>query len=162
LGNHDPLVPLSFFKKTNIRKLPEIKPVSLYGHSILLTHGDVFCTKINFKLLRRIYNHPFFQKSFLSLPLSLRRMIVRLLMSRPHRPLSAATNLNEVAFSTKMKRHHTPQLIHGHTHFPRIQPLNFKIKDINAEKISLGCWSEEKGCYLKYYTDGSHELLYFQ
>jgi UDP-2,3-diacylglucosamine hydrolase len=162
LGNHDPLVPLSFFTKTGIQKLPEIKILQLYGHDVLLTHGDIFCTKVHFKILRRIYNHPFFQKAFLLLPLAVRRTIVQILMSRPHRPLSKIADLNTNVFSSAMRKHDTPQLIHGHTHRPQIKDLQLKIDNSNAEQISLGCWTEQKGCYLKYYSDGKRELCYFK
>ena len=60
-----------------------------------------------------------------------------------------------------MKKHHTPQLIHGHTHRPQIQSLDFKINGIDVRKISLGCWAEQKGSYLKYYSDGKFQLQYF-
>jgi len=61
-----------------------------------------------------------------------------------------------------MQKHKTPQMIHGHTHHPNIQKLSVSIDNKTAEKISLGCWTNQKGCYLKYYPDGRHELLYFQ
>ena len=65
-------------------------------------------------------------------------------------------------FIPVMQQYNTFQMIHGHTHHPKIQPLNLSIDGKPAEKISLGYWTEQQGCYLKYNSNGKHELLYFK
>jgi UDP-2,3-diacylglucosamine hydrolase len=167
LGNHDCMVNKTFFKETGVKQLPTIAKIKVYGHSLMLTHGDVFCTQAHFfQFLRKFYTSKLCQKAFLMLPIAIRRLIVKLLMSRSpktsRRPSVKHLTPNISAFIPAMQKHKTPQMIHGHTHNPVVQKLNLNIDGKSAEKISLGCWTEQKGCYLKYYPNGKHELLYFQ
>ena len=82
LGNHDCMVNRPFFQETGIIQLPTIAKIQLYGQSVMLTHGDAFCTQAHFfQLLRKFYTNKLCQKVFLTLPIGIRRFFVKLLMA---------------------------------------------------------------------------------
>jgi UDP-2,3-diacylglucosamine hydrolase len=167
LGNHDSMVTDHFCEKSHVTKLPLISAVNIYGTSVLLTHGDIFCTRsILFQFMRQLYNNVFCKKVFLRLPLFIRQRIAGFLISdhhlSRHRPLPYKMNVSLSSIEQAMRKYDTPLLIHGHTHRPHIQNMNFQIGNQDAKKISLGCWTNEQGCYLRYSPSGQHELLYFK
>lgn len=149
-GNRDFLIGDAFAKATGSQLLTDPTTVALYGHQVLLSHGDALCTDdSNYQAFRTQVRNPAWQTAFLAQPLSERKAQIEALRLRSEQEKSNKTadimDVNEDAVKVLLSQH--PQvtlLIHGHTHRPAAHPI--KIGDRKLERVVLGDWYEQGSC----------------
>ena len=144
-GNRDFLLGRQFAGATGGEILPDPILISLYGTPTLLMHGDSLCTAdTDYMAMRQQLRGPEFQQHFLTQSLTERREVAKQL-----RMVSAEANSNKAgdimdvtpaAVERVMAEHSCLQLIHGHTHRPKIHSL--QVNGQAAKRIVLGDWDE--------------------
>jgi len=158
-GNRDFLIGEDFCRRTGCQLLPDPVIAELDGERVLLTHGDVLCTDDHsYQELRTIVREPSWQRRFLSLPLSDRRLLANEARagSRAHtaRTIPTIMDVNAAAVTAAFKVARVRRIIHGHTHRPAVHDALLDGQPV--QRIVLGAWYEQ-GSYLTYQR-GSYEL----
>lgn len=158
-GNRDFLINQIFATQSGCALLKDPTLITLYGHSILLMHGDTLCTHDKpYQRFRKIVRSACFQQLFQKLPFSLRTGVARFMRNRSTRstPQSQRTpRYYDVALDSvyqTMRHYQCQTLIHGHTHKPGI--ANFILDQMPATRIVLGDWHDTGAVVLVYGTDG--------
>lgn len=159
-GNRDFLIGEGFCEKTGCKLLRDPCKILLYGIPIVLTHGDMLCTyDTQHQKFRHYALNSRYQRYFLYLPLTLRRMIARLIRSFSKRHTGRTDyNVMDVAPDAVvdlLREQQAAQMIHGHTHRAHIHMLEVDGK--TAQRIVLGDW-HQRGSVLMYYADGEYQL----
>lgn len=162
-GNRDYLLGQKFACASGCTLLPEIQLINLYGKPTLLSHGDIFCTKdLMHMLFRRLILNKLVMRFFLLLPIRLRKYLaekVHLHSAKQNRIKEPSKmDVTEKTVTAAIKKHHATQIIHGHTHKAAVITLMVNANPIR--RIVLDTWNEQ-GSALKYYEDGSFEMLEF-
>jgi UDP-2,3-diacylglucosamine hydrolase len=121
-GNRDFLLGKKFCALAKITRIPDPYVLSLGQESILLTHGDSYCTKDKgHQWLRRLTRNRVFITAFLHLPLVWRRRLVQKVRTyssqNRQKPRASLTIVAEVMLR-QMAKQHTQIVIHGHIHQP--------------------------------------------
>ena len=124
-------------------------PTLIYvgGESVLLSHGDRYCTDdVEYMAVRKTMRDPAWQQQVLALPIEARRK-----MAGEARAESAAANaaksmeimdVNQQAIETALAEHGVTTMLHGHTHRPAVH--DFELADGGAaRRIVLGDWYEQ-------------------
>ncbi|MDP3560415.1 MAG: UDP-2,3-diacylglucosamine diphosphatase [Legionellaceae bacterium] len=122
-GNRDFLLGPRFLEAAGIKRMIDPYVLSLEGQTVLLTHGDQYCTgDIIHQRFRRLTRNALFSKIFLCLPKWLRQTMVQRVRrySEQHTGQKSAVQMDvsESAVLADMDRHGLKTLIHGHTHKP--------------------------------------------
>ena len=144
-GNHDFLLGRKFARDTGCRILPDPTRVEIHGESVLLSHGDAFCTRDrSYQRWRTFTRNPVAQMLFRALPLPLRRdqaarIRARTLALTPRKP-PEVMDVDPVAVALAARAHGVSRVVHGHTHRPGVYPLG--VEGMHAERIVLGDWYE--------------------
>ncbi len=145
-GNRDFLLGKHFSHASGMQLLPEQAVLKLYGHHILILHGDTLCTDdAAYQKFRCKVRNPLMQKFFLALPRSWRLAITTKM--RVHSQLSnqcklgAIMDVNLKSVEQIMLYHGVFWMIHGHTHRPAIHRLD--INNRKAYRLVLGAWHLE-------------------
>ncbi|WP_337021353.1 UDP-2,3-diacylglucosamine diphosphatase [Pantoea anthophila] len=142
-GNRDFLVGRRFARASGMTLLPEEQVLTLYGHRLLIMHGDTLCTDdAGYLRFRAKVHNPWIQRLFLALPLWVRKRIAARMradskQANQHKSQSIM-DVNQDAVVTTMQRHQVPLLIHGHTHRPAIHTLTLQSE--TAQRAVLGAW----------------------
>lgn len=162
-GNRDFLLGKKFANETGMQLLEDPTVIHIFGHSILLTHGDYLCTEdIKHQQFRKYAHNPKYNWIYLMLPLMLRRIIARKIRnsSQKHTRTTSAymMDVNTAEVVKTLRQYQVNLLIHGHTHKPAIHSL--MIDHQSAKRIVLDAW-HEKGNFLVFREDGSFELMDF-
>lgn len=148
-GNRDFLIGKRFAIDANITILPDPYVIDLYGQSILLSHGDLFCTDdIAYQRLRRVVHIKYLQRLFLALPLIWRLKIARIMRQKidaTHKPASIM-DVNNQAILNTFKQHQINAIIHGHTH--KRNTHRYSIDGKTKCRYVLGDW-QASGSALK-------------
>jgi len=144
-GNRDFLIGDRFARQTGCQLLPDPSLITLYGKTLLLTHGDSLCTQDKQHMrLRKLTQKSSLKKLFLLLPIKLREIIARKIrQASQHHTQQTPAQIMDVdpeAVSKMLSKQKVIALIHGHTHKPNIHPSNSKQK---AKRIVLGAWHNE-------------------
>lgn len=168
-GNRDFLIGKRFARMTGCKIINDPSRVEVYGHAVLLTHGDSLCTLDHRHLrFRKLSHKPYLQKMFTILPVSFRQFIAKKMRKTSRKHVSElqpqVMDVTESAVIASMTRHNTNYLIHGHTHRPEIHQVRLPAPPANpiyGERIVLGAWHTQ-GNALKWYADGEKELFWFQ
>ncbi|WP_411704080.1 UDP-2,3-diacylglucosamine diphosphatase [Edaphovirga cremea] len=161
-GNRDFLLGKRFARQSGMVLLPEEKVLDLYGHKILILHGDTLCTDdVDYQKFRHRVHNPLLQWMFLALPLKVRLRVAAKMRAGSQQSNSSKSleimDVNPHAVSEAMQRHQVEWMIHGHTHRPAIHTL-----DVSGRPVSravLGAWHEQ-GSMVKV-TPAGVELLFF-
>lgn len=145
-GNRDFLLGARFAAETGSRLLPEYHVEEIAGTKILLTHGDLLCTKdVKYQEFRKFVRNPFNQKMFLAQSLERRREI-----AAQTRTGTTASMLEKDDYimdvdadevSKVMQQFDVQLLVHGHTHRPAIH--DFELAGVRCQRVVLGDWYEE-------------------
>ena len=148
-GNRDFLLGSGFAQRTGCALLADPAIIDLYGERVLLTHGDALCTAdLPYQRLRSVVREPAWQRRFLRLPLSTRRVLAEEARagSRAHTGMAAAgiMDASEEAVVRAMSACGVRKLIHGHTHRPAVH--EFLLDGARAQRIVLGAWYEQGSC----------------
>lgn len=128
-GNRDFLLSDGFAKAAGIQLLADPTRLSLYGKSVLLSHGDSLCTDdASYQVFRQQVRNSAWQAAFLSQPLSTRKQQIEALRQRSEQEKSGKAetimDVNAAAVEALLRTHHYPELfIHGHTHRPALHSL---------------------------------------
>lgn len=155
-GNRDFLLGQRFARVSGMTLLPEEQVLDLYGHRVLIMHGDTLCTDDEgYQRFRAKVHQRWLQRLFLALPLRLRMRIAARMrngskQANQHKSVSIM-DVNQSAVEAAMTHQQVPILIHGHTHRPAIHP--FTLHGENAQRAVLGAW-HENGSMIQLDTSG--------
>ncbi len=162
-GNRDFLIGAGFEKASGVHILPDPSLLTLYGKSVLLSHGDALCTDdVAYQNFRKQVRSETWQSQFLSQPLSSRIAQIEQLRAQSEQAKSAKTmqimDVNTSVVENLLREFgYPPIFIHGHTHRPK-KHLH-EIDGNTCERWVLGDWYEQ-GSYLKLDAQGCHaEIL---
>jgi len=142
-GNRDFLIGQRFARASGMTLLPEERVLTLYGHRLLIMHGDTLCTDdVGYLKFRAKVHNPWIQRLFLALPLFIRKRIAERMranskQANQHKSLEIM-DVNQQAVVEAMLRQQVPLLIHGHTHRPAIHDLS--LNGERAQRAVLGAW----------------------
>lgn len=159
-GNRDFLLGNAFSKAANCTILPDPSLITLYGQSILLSHGDDLCTDdVTYQQFRSEVRTDTWKTQFLSQPLTDRIAYIESVRTKSEQEKSMKSmeimDVNASAVNTLLKEHHyPPALIHGHTHRP-MKHIH-QIDSHHCERWVLGDWYDQ-GSYLKLDSQGFHD-----
>ncbi len=142
-GNRDFLIGKAYGRASGMTLLPEEQVLTLYGHRVLILHGDMLCTDdAGYQRFRAKVHQRWLQRLFLALPLSLRqRIAVRMRddskQANQHKS-QIIMDVNAGAVNATMLRQQVSVMIHGHTHRPAIH--RFALQGEPAERAVLDAW----------------------
>jgi len=151
VGNRDFMLGQSFDKQCGGELLNDPCLVNLYGHQVLLMHGDSLCTDdISYQRYRLWSRNKFLQWWFLRLPRRFRHKISDKIKQKSQQQKQYKTamimDVNNHAVDKTIKKYNVKYLIHGHTHRPEIHHLTNDDNDFY--RIVLGDWHDQIS-YLK-------------
>jgi len=159
-GNRDFLLGAGFAARTGCTLLPD--PFLFEGPAgrVVVSHGDALCTRdVAYQRFRRVVRRRGVQRTWLMLPLALRRALATGLRgrSRAHtRAMAAdAMDVTEEAVQALFRSTGADLLIHGHTHRPGVHLHT--VDGRRRTRIVLGDWYEQ-GSLLELHADGHHAL----
>ncbi|MEN4746995.1 UDP-2,3-diacylglucosamine diphosphatase [Pantoea agglomerans] len=161
-GNRDFLIGRRFAQACGMTLLPEEQVLTLYGHRLLIMHGDTLCTDDAGYLRFRVKVHnPWIQRLFLALPLWIRKRIAARMradskQANQHKS-QTIMDVNQEAVVATMLRQQVPLLIHGHTHRPAIHTLS--LQGETAQRAVLGAW-HSRGSMIQLDASGI-QLIHF-
>lgn len=142
-GNRDFLIGRRFARACGMTLLPEEQVLTLYGHQLLIMHGDTLCTDdAGYLRFRAKVHNPWIQRLFLALPLWIRKRIAARMradskQANQHKS-QTIMDVNQDAVAAAMLGQQVPLLIHGHTHRPAIHTLS--LQGETAQRAVLGAW----------------------
>ncbi|MBF8270199.1 MAG: UDP-2,3-diacylglucosamine hydrolase [Gammaproteobacteria bacterium] len=146
-GNRELLLDRGIEPLTGVVMLPDPALIELAGKPVLITHGDLLCTRdTGYQVYRGIMESSPVKWLFPRLPYAIRKLLVTSL--RPFFKQSARNKRPEImdvdpdAVIQTMRRYHVQELIHGHTHRPGVHALN--LDNHPARRIVLGDWYENE------------------
>jgi len=150
-GNRELVMDRGFELLTGCIMLDDMTVIEIDGEKVLLTHGDVLCTRdVKYQWYRRFMELGFTKNLFLSLPYRLRSLLVNGL--RPVMRRSADRKPPEIidvdhkAVEASMRHHEVREIIHGHTHRPGVH--RFTLDGRPASRFVLGDWYQEDSVLL--------------
>jgi UDP-2,3-diacylglucosamine hydrolase len=161
-GNRDFLIGRRFARASGMTLLPEEQVLTLYGHRLLIMHGDTLCTDdAGYLRFRAKVHNPWIQRLFLALPLWIRKRIAARMradskQANQHKSRTIM-DVNQDAVAAAMLRQQVPLLIHGHTHRPAIHTLN--LQGETAQRAVLGAW-HSRGSMIQLDASGI-QLIHF-
>lgn len=161
-GNRDFLIGRRFAQTCGMTLLPEEQVLTLYGHRLLIMHGDTLCTDdMGYLRFRAKVHNPWIQRLFLALPLWIRKRIAARMradskQANQHKS-QTIMDVNQEAVSATMLRQQVPLLIHGHTHRPAIHTLS--LQGETAQRAVLGAW-HSRGSMIQLDASGI-QLIHF-
>ncbi|MEL6868591.1 MAG: UDP-2,3-diacylglucosamine diphosphatase [Pseudomonadota bacterium] len=148
-GNRDFMIGEQFAARTGCTLLDDPVVHDLHGESVLLSHGDQYCTDdVEYQAVRKTVRDPAWQQQVLSLPVA-----TRLQMASQARDESANANqhkaadimdVNPDAIVDALETHGVQTMLHGHTHRPDVHDIALS-DGTPARRMVLGDW----------YTQGS-------
>jgi UDP-2,3-diacylglucosamine hydrolase len=142
-GNRDFLIDENFVKKCGARLLPDPYRLVIHGKSVILTHGDDFCTldESYLKFKRKIQS-PFIYKLNRVLPMLFKRWIanaLRRLSSKQAKHKSMQMmDVYGPTVDACFSHQDADLIIHGHTHRPALHVHN--VNGRQRERYVLGAW----------------------
>lgn len=145
-GNRDFLLGRRFCEETGAALLPDYHVADLYGERVLLTHGDLLCTKdLKYQAFRKFVRDPAKQAEFLRQPLAARRKIAAdtrsgttaSMLEKDH----FIMDVDEDEVRQVLRSHGVGLLVHGHTHRPAVH--EFVLDGLPRRRIVLGDWYDE-------------------
>ena len=122
-GNRDFVIGAAFARASGVQLLPDPTVLDLYGHAVLLMHGDTLCTlDLEYQAFRREARSQAWIERLLGQPLAERKAAVEALRRKSEQEKRIkAPEIMDVApaeVEAQLRRHGYPRLIHGHTHRP--------------------------------------------
>lgn len=155
-GNRDFAIGKTFCKLAGCALLKDPTLTSFYGTPVLLSHGDILCTKdVEYQQKRRFYRNPFILFLLRLLPLKKRKQLAAKLraeskMKKGIKPADIMDVTPEEVVKL-LEKYKVQLLVHGHTHRPDIHQL--MANQQHAKRIVLGDW-EPNGKVLRVTSEG--------
>jgi UDP-2,3-diacylglucosamine hydrolase len=154
VGNHDFGLGKIFARETGIKIIPDLSIIKIAGNTILLSHGDTFCTlDIKYQRMKKILQHPLLMYILRKTPLSWRYKLKETLEKKSAGAFnSMPENTYHVVDSSIVGmalQYQANLVIHGHTH----KPGRYLIKTDNLDiwRYEIPDWSDR--------TPGGYILL---
>ncbi len=145
-GNRELMLDASFKTVSGCTVLADNTVIELDGVKVLLSHGDIFCSRdIGYQRYRRFMESGFTRYVFPRLPYRL-----RIALSHGLRPLIRKSSVkkpkdiidvDQVTLEQAMLECGVQYVIHGHTHRPGL--YRFQLNDRAATRIVLGDWYQD-------------------
>ncbi len=159
-GNRDLMLDASFKEITGCTVLPDKHVIDLDGDKVLLSHGDIFCTKdVGYQRYRRFMESGFTRYVFPRLPYA-----VRIKLSHGLRPLIKKSSIKKPKEIVDVEQSTLEQamlefgvhlLIHGHTHRPDVH--EFQLNGHTATRRVLSDWYDNDSVLVC--EDGEKKLM---
>ncbi len=145
-GNRDFLLGRQFAKRAGMTLLGDPCVIELYGERVVLSHGDLLCTRDEgYQKFRRITQLKWLRWLFLRLPLSRRQAIAHKMRGQSQMENANKSQIimdvTPEAVDEMLRQHGCRLMIHGHTHRPAIH--DFNLDGAPARRIVLGDWFEQ-------------------
>lgn len=155
-GNRDFMIGEQFARETGVELLSDPMPLDMYGVSVLLSHGDAYCTDdIQYQQVRAMTRDPQWQAMMLEKPIEER---VAFAIQAREQSLARGESLNDDimdvnanAILDAFRQHDMDILLHGHTHRPAVHDIDLGAR--SATRIVLGDWFEQ-GSVLRWDANG--------
>jgi UDP-2,3-diacylglucosamine hydrolase len=122
-GNRDFLLGEEFSAATGVTLLNEPSVVEVNGESILIAHGDVYCTDdVRYQRLRRLTRNPVLQWLWKHTPIRWRRHLGQKIRNASAQAIqykpAAIMDVHPATVDRAMVQAGVQRLVHGHTHRP--------------------------------------------
>ena len=139
-GNHDFGVGKVFAKETGITFIHDMTVLNVSGNTILLSHGDTFCTlDISYQRLKLILQNRFTKFILRRVPLSWRYKLKEKLEHKSGESFNAKPletyHVVDKTVAQYANKFNSNIVIHGHTHRPNIYKINTPKGDITRYEI---------------------------
>ena len=159
-GNRDFLIGEKFIKQVNAQLLGPIKTTEIYNKKIALTHGDLLCTNDYwYQIMRKIVHNNAIQKTFLCLPLNIRKKIAQKARDGSKKSTSKKSinnfATNHQPIKNIINKNKTQILIHGHVHRTEV---NYENSKDNYITIVIPDWTQNTGKHLLLRSNGEMSL----
>jgi len=162
-GNRDFLMGDALARRIGAQLLPDAVRLETDAGSVLLSHGDEYCTAdVAYQRFRRRVRNPLLQKMYLSLGLGIRRSIADWARRRSQKQNAckpmAIMDVHPEAINKALRQSDCRIMVHGHTHRPAIHSLTIDGQD--RLRIVLPDWdfdhaSRPRGGWLIIDADGA-------
>ncbi|HXF47429.1 MAG TPA: UDP-2,3-diacylglucosamine diphosphatase [Burkholderiaceae bacterium] len=142
-GNRDLLLGSDFAAAAGATLLADPTRAEIGGAAVLLSHGDVYCTRdVAYQRFRAQARNPDFQRAFLAKPLAERRAFIGQARAKSEQvKQTTAAEIMDVtseAIADAMRTAGVTRMIHGHTHRPGTH--RFELDGRAAERWVLPDW----------------------
>ena len=144
-GNRDFMIGEDFAAETGVVILPDPYVLDIHGTSVLLSHGDVYCTDdVEYQAVRKMARDPQWQAMMRT-----KSIAERLAFAAHAREASIAhggsvneeiTDVNGDAIEQALREANVRVMLHGHTHRPHVHSLT--VDEHECTRIVLGDWFE--------------------
>jgi UDP-2,3-diacylglucosamine hydrolase len=134
-GNRDFLVGEVFAEATGATILADPTALNLYGHRVLLSHGDALCTDdVEYQAFKKLVRSQ----------AQIEELRQKSEQEKSYKS-SMIMDVNAQAVEKTLQDFNYPEIfIHGHTHRPAVHQLNLASK--HCSRIVLGDWYEQGSC----------------
>ena len=155
-GNRDFMIGEDFASETGITLLDDPTIIELHGESVLLSHGDAWCTDdVEYQAFRKMTRDPAWQAMMLQKSLEERLAYASQArqesMARAGSLAEEITDVNAEAVANAFSESGVPIILHGHTHRPAVHELS--IDNTDVRRIVLGDWYDQ-GSVVRWSNDG--------
>ncbi|HBX59704.1 MULTISPECIES: UDP-2,3-diacylglucosamine diphosphatase [unclassified Methylophaga] len=147
VGNRDFMLGKDFARRVGGTLLDDPVMIDVYGHKILLMHGDSLCTDdVSYQRYRKVVRNRWLQKLFLAMPLTVRQGISDKIKAKSKQQKqykqAQIMDVNPASVRQVMQQYNATLLLHGHTHRPAIHTLQSSQNNSNY-RIVLGDWQPD-------------------
>jgi UDP-2,3-diacylglucosamine hydrolase len=147
VGNRDFMLGKDFAQRVGGTLLDDPVMIDVYGHKILLMHGDSLCTDdVSYQRYRKVVRNRWLQKLFLAMPLKVRQGISDKIKAKSKQQKqykqAQIMDVNPASVRQVMQQYNATLLLHGHTHRPAIHTLQSSQNNSNY-RIVLGDWQPD-------------------
>lgn len=147
-GNRDLMLDAGFHALSGCQLLPDEEVIEVTGEKVLLSHGDLYCTRdTGYQRYRRFMESTFTRSIFPRLPCALRIRLAHdlrpLIRKSSTRKAESIVDVDEASVQAAMRRHGVEHVVHGHTHRPGVH--EFELDGKTATRTVLPDWYEGDG-----------------
>jgi len=156
-GNRDFLISNQFANNSGCQLLVDPTIINVGGENIVLTHGDILCTKdAEYQAFRKQSRSPEWAANVMSMSLQQRRELGQQLRQQSKtmssRKADDIMDVSQDAVENMLTSFSANKIIHGHTHRPNRHSI--KVDNKSVERIVLGDWDDKAWC-LRHQQDWS-------
>ena len=124
-GNRDFMLGPQFMAESGAVLLHDPTLISIGGQSVLISHGDIYCTDDTaYQRYRRIVRSPWAQRIYNALPMALKQKVAARIRGTSKAGYGTKRpdilDVNQGAIEQALREYQVDTMIHGHTHRPAI------------------------------------------